>query len=69
MYNHTLTESTYVKHSDNPHIKYLSWVKNTTKSLMVKESLIALKHESPAVRIGNYYIIFFKWKTLADYIL
>ena len=62
MYKHTLMESTNVKHSDNFHTKYLSWVKNTTKYLMVKWYLIALKQNSHNIRISNYYITIFKWK-------
>lgn len=64
MYNHILMEPTSVKHSDNFHIKYLSWVKNITKSSMVKGYIIALKHNHHAIRISNYYITFFKLKTL-----
>lgn len=57
MYNYTLMESIYVKHSHNFYTKYLYQVKNTTKSLMVKGYLIALKQKSHATWVSNYYII------------
>lgn len=68
MYNHILMESASVKHSDNFHIKYSSGVKNITKSFIVKGYFIAFKHNNCAIRISNYYIIFFKLKTLLQII-
>lgn len=70
MYNYTLMESIYVKHSDKLYTRYLYQVKNTTKSLMVKGKLIALKQRSHAIWIGTYYItILYMQNALADYIL
>lgn len=58
------------ENKDKLYTKYLSQVKNTTKSLKVKGYLIALKQKSHAIRISNYYIIISYMKNaLADYTL